>query len=1037
MYLHYEGLKSAAFTCKMPKSARDQPLDSVVAYFVQQHGNFTRDGASSSSLPSSPSTTKALQAECLELQLEAGEKLSRYGSTVGACFECLSAPGAATAITDVFLVDCATRKVVFPSAPPTAVAAVAAAVPPAAPAADTQPKAAASRVNAGGVTPESIKATLKEAREYYAMKAYKNARVLVSEKVREVQLRGMSTLSEGSGARVTKDCSLLEFSSEIMFKTGKFEQAAEFAETAVEHRSKIGPKNSSGSTARYLNYLVAKCHFKADNHEDSWAALKSSRDGCNMKKQASTAMSINEPHPHFHLDICALEAELLFAMGKHQQAAEIVNNTMADPMCEKHVGVLLAYSSFASQYGKYEEAIRALLKAVVLDQTDKKGKKMLSQLLNTTTGMEEMLKQLPPSENAASAYAFLATICKDHSCILASKRLLEYALQQKPMSASYVGSHYALSASLSPALCVCVSVCLCVCVSVSIPRLLNSKAPSNPKPVPFYCPTNNKQRTNRYALNLMHVIELQGDGAFFDQSIKVVEGFLLLNKNFLKVGKSGFSAKELYQALQVQDSSSDSGKTVVSWLQDAEDKGDAGTADGGADGAVALEPSVQGGCVVTMPLLHSTFAEVDGTISDTYTLGAIHMSESDINPDASACEEYDADSLDLLAIAFTLVKMLYLQGKLHRLGALFKIIEPSRRRSSLPIHQTTVRNEHAYYQTVAQVMAYRLSCASESEDITSDSSMNGKVKAIGCGMAPLLASDKLPAALRAQYAAQSALESKSSHTFMTFPVSPVLRNPAAACCNVFDSALYKKAAARPIYVVGDSHTVPMAWNVIRVASSATGKTEHRLLVPKLVTGVKQYHLRKDSDFYPKAQFAAMLKSIPDGSDVLFILGEIDCREGILVGVQKDAYENVRQGMERTILHFAAVLPNLVQKRKMNISIHPVLPMLKETRDVVCEFNKHYCKAMQTRIPAPGVQWLDFFDELVTGVVTGEGKADGDACGTSGTLSLALRPGLRMDGTHITPAYVSLIEAAMHKADASSSSSDDEDEEEDDVDVDVA
>ena len=124
------------------------------------------------------------------------------------------------------------------------------------------------------------------------------------------------------------------------------------------------------------------------------------------------------------------------------------------------------------------------------------------------------------------------------------------------------------------------------------------------------------------------------------------------------------------------------------------------------------------------------------------------------------------------------------------------------------------------------------------------------------------------------------------------------------------------------------------------------QAELRLLVPKLVTGLKQYHLRKASDFYPKAQFAALLKGIPDGSDIIFVVGEIDCREGILVGVQRDSYDSVRQGMEATITHFAQTLPNLIKQRKMKVSIHPVLPMLNETRLMVSTFNEHYRRIMQ-------------------------------------------------------------------------------------------
>lgn len=42
----------------------------------------------------------------------------------------------------------------------------------------------------------------------------------------------------------------------------------------------------------------------------------------------------------------------------------------------------------------------------------------------------------------------------------------------------------------------------------------------------------------------------------------------------------------------------------------------------------------------------------------------------------------------------------------------------------------------------------------------------------------------------------------------------------------------------PIYVVGDSHVMSPAWGII----SINGK--YRLLVPRLVTGVKHWHLRK-------------------------------------------------------------------------------------------------------------------------------------------------------------------------------------------------
>jgi hypothetical protein len=68
----------------------------------------------------------------------------------------------------------------------------------------------------------------------------------------------------------------------------------------------------------------------------------------------------------------------------------------------------------------------------------------------------------------------------------------------------------------------------------------------------------------------------------------------------------------------------------------------------------------------------------------------------------------------------------------------------------------------------------------------------------------------------------------------------------------------------PIYVIGDSHCLSSAWQKICVDNS-TG--EQRILVPKLVTGLKHWHLHEDSLFYPKENFNRAINSIPDGSTV--------------------------------------------------------------------------------------------------------------------------------------------------------------------------
>jgi hypothetical protein len=77
----------------------------------------------------------------------------------------------------------------------------------------------------------------------------------------------------------------------------------------------------------------------------------------------------------------------------------------------------------------------------------------------------------------------------------------------------------------------------------------------------------------------------------------------------------------------------------------------------------------------------------------------------------------------------------------------------------------------------------------------------------------------------------------------------------------------------PLYVAGDSHALSPSWRVVR------WRGQPRVLVPVLVTGLKLWHLRDGADFFPKANFEAAAASLPDGADVVFAFGEIDCREG--------------------------------------------------------------------------------------------------------------------------------------------------------------
>ena len=142
----------------------------------------------------------------------------------------------------------------------------------------------------------------------------------------------------------------------------------------------------------------------------------------------------------------------------------------------------------------------------------------------------------------------------------------------------------------------------------------------------------------------------------------------------------------------------------------------------------------------------------------------------------ASCDEklehnFTAEQLDLLALLFTLVKILYVTGNIESIVKIVPLIERARRGKQL--HLTSIRNEHAYYCCIGQLLPY-----------------------------------------------------------ISAPLPDY----------------------EPLYVVGDSHTLPTAWQTITVDGTK------RLLIPKLVTGCKMWHLRKEAYFFPKENFDNMISS---------------------------------------------------------------------------------------------------------------------------------------------------------------------------------
>lgn len=73
--------------------------------------------------------------------------------------------------------------------------------------------------------------------------------------------------------------------------------------------------------------------------------------------------------------------------------------------------------------------------------------------------------------------------------------------------------------------------------------------------------------------------------------------------------------------------------------------------------------------------------------------------------------------------------------------------------------------------------------------------------------------------------------------------------------------------------------------------------------------------------------------------MVFMFGEIDCREGLLLAVDKLKYDSMEEAVQVLIDIYSSVLLELIRSRGFEIFVHPVPSVLNETRHVVQPFNK--------------------------------------------------------------------------------------------------
>ena len=76
----------------------------------------------------------------------------------------------------------------------------------------------------------------------------------------------------------------------------------------------------------------------------------------------------------------------------------------------------------------------------------------------------------------------------------------------------------------------------------------------------------------------------------------------------------------------------------------------------------------------------------------------------------------------------------------------------------------------------------------------------------------------------------------------------------------------------------------------------------------------------------------------NGSTVLFVFCEIDCREGLVMATEKDRYASVAEGIKVVVDIYVDVLKKVSRRKNLRALVHPVVPVLDVTRHIVSAFN---------------------------------------------------------------------------------------------------
>jgi len=175
----------------------------------------------------------------------------------------------------------------------------------------------------------------------------------------------------------------------------------------------------------------------------------------------------------------------------------------------------------------------------------------------------------------------------------------------------------------------------------------------------------------------------------------------------------------------------------------------------------------------------------------------------------------------------------------------------------------------------------------------------------------------------------------------------------------------KHACQQDIYLIGDSHCLSNSNQMLTI------EQQPYHAISKLLIGCKTFHLAQQHANKFKVSYQKIIQSIPNGSSIIMMLGEIDCRidEGFLRAL-KTKGGDLSQLIEYTVSSYISFINQETQGKNLHIYIYGVpapkllLDATQEGMDLLKQVILFFNQVLQHYALQAGYKFIDIYNFTV-------------------------------------------------------------------------